>query len=209
MCRRNSAYADAGPRSAMDSRRKSLRRRGGARGSSEVGLQPIKDPVDERTRFACGKLLRDVDGFIDANHGRDIVPKQHLVHGQPEDIAVNGGDARQIPIVRVFRDPFIDGHPTLDHAMDKLLAEFATVFADFRLRLPEEWQSLLQRSATEIKLIKELHSQLAGDTTLARWFYRFFHSRAISMAVKAASRPRLCFFPRQRTRACLILSAVT
>src|SRR6266540_1006332 len=67
-------------------------------------LHAVEDAVDEAPAVLGAELFGDVHRFVDAHHRGDIVPMQHLIDRQAENVAVHGGDARQLPVLAVFAD---------------------------------------------------------------------------------------------------------
>src|SRR5207249_4309089 len=93
----------------------------GARRSRQIRAQTIEDTVDERAGLARREFFRDVHRFVDADHGRDVVTIEHFEHGETENIAVDGGDAWQLPMLRVLLDLLVHFVAMENGAADQFL----------------------------------------------------------------------------------------
>jgi len=141
-----SACADAGPRSAMDSAAEVMRHDAALRrGASQVRFQSVEDPIDECARFARGKLFAMSTASLMLTTA-EYRPETASRTSPALECAVNGGDARQIPIVRRILRFVRRWPPALNHAVYEFLAELATS-SPLPMALPEQRQASSKCSA--------------------------------------------------------------
>src|SRR5260370_17690606 len=73
-------------------------------------MEGIEDAVYERAGILAGEFLGEVDRFVEDDLARRV-GGPHLVHGKPQDGAIDSGEAVEAPVFRVLDDDFIQqGH---------------------------------------------------------------------------------------------------
>src|SRR5215470_4728976 len=73
-------------------------------GRAELLVNAVEDAVDETARLPGAELLRDLDGLVDGDLGRDLALLEQLVHGEPQDVAIDDRHPVEIPVLGVLRD---------------------------------------------------------------------------------------------------------
>ena len=94
-----------------------------AAGAHEFAFDFVEDAVDEFAAVFGGEFFGDIDGFVDADDRGDILPIEHFEDGEAHDVAIDGGDAVEIPVFGVFFDLLVDLGLMLEDAADEGLGE--------------------------------------------------------------------------------------
>ncbi len=77
---------------------------GGAAGLAK----PVEDAVDERGRVGRAVAAGQLDGLVEGDVGRRVGRVQQFVGAQAEDVAIDGGHARQPPVLGGRGQPPVD-----------------------------------------------------------------------------------------------------
>ena len=105
MAERGKAWGDSIP--VMADFRAGVRHVGRAERALEVELDAVEDAVDETAAFLGAETFGDFDGLVDRHDGRNVGPEEHLVDGQPQDVAVHNGQASQLVVLGVADDALV------------------------------------------------------------------------------------------------------
>src|SRR6185369_10705715 len=98
-----------------------------SRRSQQFALDFIEDAVDEFAAVLSGKFFRDIDGFIDADHWRDVIAMEHFINSQAQNIPVHGGDPMEVPVFGMLRDLLVQLGAMFDDAANQRLGELANL----------------------------------------------------------------------------------
>ena len=107
-----------------------------ARGTIEIFSDAIQNAVHESTGFGAAKSLCELDRFVDRNDRRNVVAIKHFVDGEPQDIAIDRGNAVEIVILAITFDLLVNFRKVRNHPFDEWLGEFAHVRFD-RTKFPK------------------------------------------------------------------------
>ena len=98
-----------------------------AGGTIEIFSDAIQNAVHESTGFGAAKSLCELDRFIDRNDRRNVVAIKHFVDGEPQHVAIDGGNAVEIIILAITFDLLVNFRKVRNHSFDERLGEFAHV----------------------------------------------------------------------------------
>src|SRR5687767_7749721 len=69
---------------------------------------PVEDAVDELAGLLRAELFRDLDGLVDDHELGRVRLVEKLVDGHADDVAIDGGHARQAPVLGLSLDHVVD-----------------------------------------------------------------------------------------------------
>ena len=120
--------------------------------------------MTKRLLSSAAEAFGDLDGLVDGHDRRDVVPVQHLVDGQPQDVAVHDGEAAQFVVLGVAGDALVGLGAVVEHALDQRQREIADR-PGRGTQIPELGGAGHAGALVEITEDEELHGRLAAFTT--------------------------------------------
>src|SRR5215216_3278039 len=109
---------------------------GFTRRAIQILAHPIKNTVHKATRLSAAIRLRQLDRFVNRDHGWDVIAIKHLVYRQPQNVAVHGRDTPKFVIFAVASDSFINIRQMRHHSVDEWLRKFTYSWGS-RAKFPE------------------------------------------------------------------------
>jgi hypothetical protein len=79
----------------------------------------VENAVDELDGFLAGESAGELEGFVDGDGGGSA-GEGHLVYGQTQDVAVDGGHALHPPVLGVLGDAIVQFGDVLDGALNEV-----------------------------------------------------------------------------------------
>src|SRR5207247_10556684 len=157
----------------------------------------------DSTGFGSAKSLCEFVCFIARNDRRNVVTIKHLGDCEPQDVAINRGNAVEIIVLAIAFDLFVNFWEVRNHPFDDRLGKFTHVRFN-RTKFPKVVHVLGSFAVLEIAPEVILDGRFARSSPCAHIAYllrNFAITFEISTAARAASVPRLISFSRHRSRA--------
>src|SRR5882762_1373827 len=87
--------------------------------TQKLSFDFVENSIDEFTAVLGREFFRNIDCFVDADDRRNVIPMKHFEDGQPQNIAIDRGNAMKIPILCVLLDQLIGFGPVLQCPFDE------------------------------------------------------------------------------------------